>query len=346
MDQLLLEIREQPQVLRTLLGEGYAAAQEVARAIRQRQIDSVLIAARGTSDNAATYAKYLLGAQHGLPVALAAPSLYTIYENPPRLRNTLVLAISQSGVSPDIVSVAQSGRQQGMLTVAITNNTDSPLARAADHSLWLRAGEERSIAATKTYTASLMSIALLSVALSDDASFQLQQLERVPDWMSEAIGLNEGLSARAERYRYADSLFVAGRGYNLCTAFELALKLKELTYITASSYSTADLMHGPIAVVGPGYPVLVVAPSGRALPDLEQLLEVLRARDAELLVVSDDASLLSAGRTPLALPLGVPEWLSPLVAVVPGQLLAHHIALSRGLDPTRPRGLQKVTETF
>ena len=315
------------------------------RKLRQREVQSVLIAARGTSDNAATYGKYIFGTLNRLPVILAAPSLYTIYDQPPLLRNTLVLGISQSGVSPDIVSVVENARAQGMPTVAVSNAPDSPLAQVAETFILIHAGEEHSVAATKTYTTELMALALLAVALRDDAEL-LRGIVAVPQAMRAALQQQEQIALRAERYRYMENCAIIGRGYNYATAYEIALKLKELTYVGANPYSSAEFLHGPIATVASGFPVLVVAPSGRILSDMVQIIGELREREAELLIISDRDDVLQMGHTALRLPLAVDEWLSPLVSILPGQLFAYYLALAKGIDPEHPRGLRKVTETY
>jgi glucosamine--fructose-6-phosphate aminotransferase (isomerizing) len=338
------EIHEQPQVLARLLEAEQATARQLAAEIRRLEIGQVVIAARGTSDNAARYAKYLLGAANGLLVGLATPSLFTIYQQPPSLGNALVLGISQSGKSPDIVSVLAEGRRQGALTAAITNDPASDLGQTSDFVLNLHAGQERSIAATKTYTAELAAIALLSVSLDGDAG-RREMLARMPQFVAGAMAQEERIAQVAERYRYMQSCVVIGRGYNYATAFELALKLKELTYTVVEPYSSADFMHGPLAMIGPGFPVIVIAPSGAMLDEIKAFVDTLRNHGAELVVISDDEPLLQQARSPLRLPSGVPEWLSPLTSIVPGQLLAMYLAGTRDYDPDRPRGLRKVTET-
>jgi len=345
MGRLLDEIREQPDVLQQLIANEWANIQEIARQISARDVRFVLIAARGTSDNAATYAKYLWGNVNRLPVALAAPSLYTLYERPPRLRGALVIGISQSGMSPDIVSVMQDARQQGMPTLAITNAPASPLARAAEFVIDCHAGEERSVAATKTYTAQLLAVALLSAALAQDATMHAQ-LARVPEAVAATLTLDACIAQAAERYCFVESMAVVGRGYNYASALEIALKLKELTYTSTTPYSSADFLHGPIAIVQRGFPVLLAAPSGAAYPALLELATELAARQAEQIIISDRPEILSHAQRALRLPMPVDEWLSPLIAVIPGQLLGYHLALTRGLDPERPRGLSKVTETL
>jgi glutamine---fructose-6-phosphate transaminase (isomerizing) len=345
MSQVEKEIREQPEVLARLLREGREAAERIAARIQERAPRYVVIAARGSSDNAARYAQYLFGAHNRLPVCLATPSLFTLYEAGPSLAGALVVGVSQSGRSPDIVAVLEAARRDGSLAVAITNEPESPLARAAEHVLPLGAGPERAVAATKTYTASLGALALLSAALEANAA-RFQDLERLPALLRATLDENASLDDKVARYRYAEQFVVVGRGFNYSTAFEVALKMKETSYLVAEPYSPADLLHGPVAMIDRGFPALVIAPSGRVLPDLAALMGTLAERHAELVAISDDDGVLGRARVGLRLPGGVPEWLSPLVAVVPGQLWAAALARSRGLDPDRPRGLSKVTETL
>jgi glucosamine--fructose-6-phosphate aminotransferase (isomerizing) len=343
--QLYQEIHEQPGVLTRLLLEERRTAEALAAEIKRRNVSYVFIAARGTSDNAARYAQYLLGALNGLPVGLATPSLFSIYGKAPRFRDALVLGISQSGKSPDIVSVVAEAKRQGALTATITNFPESDLGRAANFVIDLHAGEEKSVAATKTYTSELASIALLSTALSGDAAL-MQELDRVPGWIAQALSAPYYMDRVAERYRYMSSCVVIGRGFNYCTAFEMALKIKELTYTVVEPYSSADFLHGPLAVIAEGFPVITIAPSGLMLPEMKSFMQTTKERGAELLVISDDTEVLDLARVGLALPRGVPEWLSPLVAIVPGQLFAMNLAHTRDFDPDRPRALRKVTETL
>ncbi|MCB0063810.1 MAG: SIS domain-containing protein [Caldilineaceae bacterium] len=341
---LYQEIHEQPTVLSRVLAQEQNSVQALADAIHRRQIEYVVIAARGTSDNAGRYANYLFGAMNGLPVALATPSLFTIYQKPPQFKNALVLGISQSGKSPDIVAVLAEARRQGALTAAITNEVASDLAEQADHVIALHAGVERSIAATKTYTSELMALALLAATLADDPN-ALEELAGVPDAVAEVLAVNDSVQQLAQRYRYMQDCVVIGRGFNYASAFELALKLKELTYIIAEPYSSADFLHGPLALIEHGFPAIVIAPSGIMLPELRAFHQVLREREAESIVISDDQQLLEAARIPIQLHASVPEWLSPITAIVPGQLLALYLAHARDYDPDHPRGLRKVTET-
>ena len=340
------EILEQPTVLGGLLDSQWEAATEIAAAIRASGVRSVFLAARGSSDNAGLYAKYLFGVVNRLPVALAAPSLFTTYDRAPDLAGQLVLGISQSGQSPDIVSVISEGRRQGALTLAITNEPDSPLAGEAEWVLCTMAGAEKSIAATKTYTTQLMSIAMLSAALSQSTDL-VEPLRRVPELIAEALGLDERIATAAQRYRYMSQCVVLGRGFNYATAYEWSLKLKELAYVVAEPYSSADFQHGPVAIVSHGFPVLAVAPQGAVLPDLRGLLQRLAVEHrAELLVLSNDKEGLDLAKTALVLPAEMPEWISPLVSIVPAQLFCLHLTRAMGYDTESPRQLSKITRTW
>jgi len=344
MSYLRDEIHEQPHVLANLLDRQAQGAARIAAAIRARGARYAVIAARGTSDNAARYLQYLFGALNRMPVALATPSLFSIYQTPPWIGEALVLGVSQSGQSPDIVAVVEEGKRQGALTVAVTNDPDSPLARAADYVLPLEAGQERAVAATKTYTAQLAALALLAVQLAGNEE-RLNELRQVPAAVERTLALESTVSQFAQRYTYATECVVLGRGYNYATAFEIALKLKELTYIVTEPYSSADFRHGPVAIVERGFPVIAVAPQGAVYHDMLALTRELADREAELLIISDQEEALRLASTPLRLEASLPEWLSPFTCVIPGQLLALYITLAKGYDPDHPRGLRKVTET-
>jgi glucosamine--fructose-6-phosphate aminotransferase (isomerizing) len=339
------EIHEQPAVLARLFARQAARIMEISNELREQHIHSVLLAARGTSDNAGVYAKYLWGAFNRLPVAMAAPSLYSCYKRLPAFKDTLVVAISQSGESPDIVGVVEEGRRQDVPTLAITNKVASPLARAAHAAVDICAGEEKAVAATKTYTASLMAIAMISAALARDEE-RWKELERVSGVVSQTLALDETIRQRAERYRFMDHCVVLGRGFNYATAFEWALKLKELAYVIAEPYSSADFQHGPVAMVERDFPVLAVAPDGAVFPDtLELLTRLRREQGVELLVVSDRDDALELAHTAFRIPKGLPEWLTPIAAIAAAQLFCYHLTRAKGLDTESPRGLRKVTLT-
>ena len=265
------EIFEQPDRLANLLHNQRKTVEKIAQIIRERDIRSVFLAARGTSDNAGRYANYLWAAQNGLPLALATPSLFTYYNQPPNLNGALVVGISQSGQSPDIVSVLEEGHRQGCLTLAITNIPNSPLAAASDLVLDIQAGDEKAVAATKTYTTELMAVAMISTALANDQA-SWRELGKVAGWVEKVLKQDAPIAKMAERYRYMRQCVVLGRGFNYCTAFEWALKLKELTYVVAEPYSSADFRHGPIAMVEGGFPVMAVAPNGKVFATMLEML--------------------------------------------------------------------------
>jgi glucosamine--fructose-6-phosphate aminotransferase (isomerizing) len=343
---LLQEIAEQPERLKRLLVDGTDEVEEVARALRRRPVRHVVIAARGSSDNAARYAQYIFGAFNHLTITLATPSLFTRYNSPPRMDDAIVVGISQSGESPDLVAVVEEGRRQGCPTLAITNAPGSPLAMVTDHTLLLRAGPERSIAATKTYTAQLLSLAMLSVAVSADAR-RRDELQAVPDQVAAALDTNESaVVAAAATLKDAGHGVVIGRGFNYATAFEIALKAKELAYFALEPYSAADFQHGPVALIETGFAAIVVNVKGAVSGEVEDLLRSMAERGARPVVLSNLDSSLALASAPLRLPARIPEWLSPIAAVVPGQLLAFHLSRQRGFDPDQPRGLSKVTRTM
>ncbi|MBN2046268.1 MAG: SIS domain-containing protein [Anaerolineaceae bacterium] len=343
---LKAEIFEQPAIAERILSTQTSKIQSIVSELREHSFSYVFIAARGTSDNAGRYTKYLWGSMNHLPVALATPSLFSIYEQPPSLKDALVVGISQSGKSPDIVSVLREAKAQGRPTLAITNAPGSPLAQFADWHVDIDAGEEKAVAATKTYTASMMAMSMLSCLMAEDNE-RFEQLKQVPQWMSMILKSDRDLESIAQRYRYMEQCVVLGRGYNYATAFEWSLKMKELTYVMADPYSSADFQHGPIAMVEQGFPVMAVAPSGAVFDDLLDLMKRLRMQHhVELMSISDNGRALDLAHSPVRMPAGIPEWISPMVAILPAQLFSYYLTLAKGFDTEAPRGLRKVTETI
>jgi glucosamine--fructose-6-phosphate aminotransferase (isomerizing) len=328
------ELREQPEALARLLDRQHAHALEVAELFRRDDVQYVVIASRGSSSNAALYGQYLFGRARRVPVAFATPSLYTLYEQPPRLAGALVIGISQSGRSPDVCAVVEEAARQGRPTIALTNDASSPLAEAADAVLPLEAGEERSVAATKTYMNSLGALALLFTASTRDAQ-AFAELRSMPEAVAEQL---ERSWSDVQSVEPLGGGTVVARGVNFGTAFEIALKMRELSGLLFEAYSAADLMHGPVAAIREGWPVLAVAPSGPANASMKEAIESVRARGARMIVLSDEPG----AELPL---VRVPEWVSPLVSVIPGQLLARRLAELGGADIDRPGGLSKVTLT-
>jgi len=343
--RLYQEIHQEADIIQKLINKPQSAIKKLAEEMRNRKIKQIFIAARGTSDNAGRYAKYLMGAHDHMVVSLATPSLFTIYRQTPDLSDCLVLGISQSGKSPDIVSVLAKGKQQGALTAAFTNTSQSDLGNKADIVVDLKAGEETSLAATKTYIAELISLAILSTILNGSEQYK-QDLQNLPDLFINGFDNESAIDSLAERYRYMRHCAVIGRGYNYASAFEFSLKLKELTYTIAEPYSSADFLHGPVALVDRGFPVFVIAPSGKMEGEMKALVEKIQRRQAEVVMISDHPDLLSLADHTIKLPVGVPEWLSPITAILPAQMFAMYLAHTRNFDVDNPRGLSKVTETW
>jgi len=324
------EIAEQPDVLARLLTDGAEAARAARAAIEQYNPRFVLLAARGTSDHAALYAKYLAEVQLELAAGLASPSTITVYGARPDLHGVLFLAVSQSGGSPDLVESLQVARHRGALTIAVTNNAASPLAQSADRHVDVLAGPERAVAATKTYTAQLLALHMLlgtysALTIPEAAASTLEHASRAYE--------------AAERFRSVDRLVTTGRGFSYPTAREAALKLMETSYVAAQAFSGADLLHGPLAMLGPDVPVIAMTTPGRGADAMVPVLKRLAASSVDVLRVGPDDGL------PVAT-AGVPESLLPILEILPLQQLAWRLALDRGADPDRPRGLSKVTETW
>lgn len=353
MSKMLEEIRQQPVALeRTLRGE-LRKAERLRRLFEQRRPRLIVLAARGTSDNAAQFGRYLLEITTGIPVSLAAPSVSTLYQAPLDLREALVVAISQSGESTDTNVVLETARARGALTLGITNEASSTLARIAERVFLVRAGREKSVAATKTYTGQLLALYLLAYALG--APTRLDDLRRLPEWAAAALSLEPEIAACAERYRFMERAVVVGRGLNYSNAFELALKLMETCYVVAERFSSADLLHGPIAMVEPSFPVFLFTPTGVTWPGLRDMLGRLSALKAETLLITDvgNREAVTLDRRAFAVPLRLgrrsfkPEELyTPIPYIIPGQLFAACLAGVKGLNPDRPRTISKVTRTL
>jgi glucosamine--fructose-6-phosphate aminotransferase (isomerizing) len=338
------ELREQPAALERFLAAESAHATEIVRGLVRDDIRYLLIVSRGSSSNVARYMQYLFGTVNRLPVAFATPSLYTVYDAPPELGPAAAIGISQSGASPDVVAVLAEARRQGRPTLAITNDARSPLAETADWILPLHAGEERAVAATKTYLNSIAAVALLSsVAVGDER--RLEELHAIPAAVAEQIERSLAAAGGLERYREVESGSVIARGVNYGTAFEIALKIRELSGAAFEAFSSADLLHGPIAALKRGRPAIVIAPSGRTLASLRPAVQKVRERGCELIAISDDPEFVTEADTAFPLVPETSEWLSPLLTVVPGQVAAVALATLRGADVDSPAGLTKITLT-
>ena len=356
--KMLQEIRQQPQVLENTLRHELASANQLRARLARKRPRLIVLVARGTSDNAAQFGRYLLEITTGIPTSLAAPSIFTLYHASVDFKDTLLVAISQSGESTDTNLVLKQARAAGALTVGITNEASSQMAKLCEHLFLVRAGKEKSVAATKTYTGQLLMIYLLAYALG--APIAIDDLRRLPQWTSQALKLEREIAERAERFRFMDHAVVVGRGLNYSNAFEFALKLMETCYVVAERFSSADLLHGPIAMVEPELPVFLFAPSGVTWQSQSSLMQRLWQVKAEVTVITDQsnpqavkalnrhklsqciclpARLAHQGRTPA-------ELYTPIPYIVPAQILAASLAEIKGLDPDRPRSLKKVTLTL
>jgi glutamine---fructose-6-phosphate transaminase (isomerizing) len=343
MSLMMQEIFDQPQALKRTLGAEREHALEFKRFAAQQKFRLIVLVARGTSDNAATFGRYLFELTTGIPVSLAAPSIHTLYHAALDLSRALVVGISQSGEGTDINLVLQSARRHGAYTVGITNERHSTMAGLVDDVFLVRAGRQRSVAATKTYTGQLMLLYLLAAALGPRIT--LAEVSAIPDHVQATLGLAETLRALVERYRYMRQCVVVARGLNLANAYELALKLMETCYVVAERFSSADFLHGPIAMVERGFPLLVLMPPGKTFNDLKRLVARLGKLGAETIVFSSADARLPAATRVVRLPGSIPELYSPIPYIVPGQIFAGLLAEVKGLDPDKPRSLQIVTRT-
>ncbi len=343
--RLETEIGEQPEVAARLVDRVRPDLAAYAALLRGRGTEQVLTVGRGSSANAARYGRTLWETRTGLATGSAAPSTTTVYDAAVDWRRRAVVAVSQSGRSPDVVTVVERARAAGRPTLAVTNAPDSPLALAADAVLDLGCGDERSVAATKTYTASALALALLGVGL--DGGRGLEEVAAVPAALDAAVRSTSGIDAAAGLLAGHDRGVTVGRGLGLATAREAALKLTELTGALVMPFSPPDLLHGPVAAVGPGVPVVLVGGRGPARASVADLVPELVGRGAPLVALGDLPAAVGSGALPVRPPAAacVADWLEPIVTVVAAQLLAWRTAERRGVDVDRPGGLSKVTLT-
>ncbi|HHW48899.1 MAG TPA: SIS domain-containing protein [Clostridiaceae bacterium] len=341
---MLNEINEQPEVLKRCMEKNKDSVKKLAEEIRKRNIEWIYIAARGTSDHAGIYGKYIIESELGIPVALAAPSVFTLYQKSVNFKNGMVIGISQSGKAADVLEVIKSAKSQGALTVSITNFPDSPMAQEANFHLDLSAGLEKSVAATKTFTSQMLVLALLVAELSGNDELK-KELSLVPENISHILSTADTIKNKVERYRFISECFVLSRGMNYAIALESALKIQETTYTRAKAFATSDFQHGPIAMVDKNIPVIVYAPDGPSLKDTEAMIDKLAELGIELIVVSNKRSVLDKGTCSLSIPHTANDIISPFYNAVVAQLFACNLSLAKGLNPDSPRMLSKVTIT-
>jgi glucosamine--fructose-6-phosphate aminotransferase (isomerizing) len=343
---MLEEIRQQPEALARTLSAELRSVEKFKRLVEKRRPRLVVLVARGTSDNAALFGRYLLEITTGIPVSLAAPSITTLYQARVDYRDALVVGISQSGESTDTNLVLERARRQGALTLGVTNESGSAMARIAEHVFLVRAGREKSVAATKTYTGQMLMMYLLAYALG--GAVRIADLERIPDVVRATLALEPEIDALSERYRFMRHAVVVGRGLNYSNAFEMALKLMETCYVVAERFSSADFLHGPIALVEQNFPVFAFAPPGKTWPSIGETLTKLQGLQAEIVAITDSGNREVEQRATrvIRLPRRVKEILTPIPYIVPAQIFAACLAVHKGLDPDKPRTLTKVTLTL
>jgi len=346
MSRMLEEIRQQPEALAHTLASALRPVERFKRLLEKRRPRLVVLVARGTSDNAALFGRYLLEIAAGIPVSLAAPSINTVYGARVDYRDALVVAISQSGESTDTNFVLEGARAQGALTLGITNEAASTMARIAEHVLLIRARRERAVAATKTYTGQVLMMYLLAYALG--GRVRIDGLQRIPEAVEAALALEGEIDDLSSRYRFMRHAVVVGRGLNYSNAFEFSLKLMETCYVVAERFSSADFLHGPIALVEPSFPVFAFAPPGKTWPTIGETLAKLKNLHAEIVAITDAGNREVSGHATkiIRLPRRVGEVLTPIPYIVPAQIFAACLASQKGLDPDQPRTISKVTLTL
>jgi glutamine---fructose-6-phosphate transaminase (isomerizing) len=352
MSKMLEEIRQQPEALARTLETGWRTVNDLRRHLETHRPRLIVMVARGTSDNAAQFGRYLIEITTGIPVSLAAPSVLTLYESTLDLREVLVVGISQSGESTDTNAVLDDARKRGATTVGITNDPRSAMVRLVEYPLLIEAGAEKSIAATKTYTCQLLALYLLASALAGEV--RLEDLRRIPEWVGRSLELEEHIEEIAGRYLFMSRAVTVGRGLNYANALEFGLKLMETCYVVTERFSSADLMHGPIALVERSFPVFVFAPSGVTWPSISLVLDRLHELKAETLIITDVRNTEVRGRAArfLLLPAepasdhGPKDLYTPIPYIVPTQLFAANLASIKGINPDCPRTLTKITRTL
>jgi glutamine---fructose-6-phosphate transaminase (isomerizing) len=338
------EIQEQPEVLERSFKSNQNMIKKIVKELKEHDINSVIVAARGTSDHAGIYGKYIIESEIGLPVSLAAPSIFTVYNKKMKLTNCLVIGLSQSGKAEDVLEVLKNANECGAITISITNDPTSPLAVEAKFHLFCDAGLEKSVAATKTCTTEMYLLAQLVAEWSGNEEIK-RELSAIPRSITEMFNENENIKNKVERYRLMQECFVLARGINYPIAMEAALKIQETSYVRAKAYATSDFHHGPFAMIQKDMPVIVFAPEGPSLKDVSEMIEKLKKNDAEIIIVSNNKEVLEMGNSSFEIPQTNNDIISPFYNVVFAQMFACHLSILKGLNPDEPRGLNKVTIT-
>lgn len=338
------EILETPAALERCRERNAPVIKQIVKAAESKNIRQVVLAARGTSDHAAVYAKYAVELMLGIPVSLAASSIFTIYQGNMKFDNCMVIGISQSGKAADVLEVLRNARKNGAITVGITNNAESEIARESEYFLSCEAGPEKSVAATKTFATQLFLLAALTAEWAGNASL-MEEIYSLPARIPEVFGLADKIESKVERYRFMNECFVLARGINYAISLEAALKIQETTYVRAKAFATSDFQHGPIAMLDPDIPVFIFAPDGPSLKDVAGMIEKMRDQQIETIVISNRSDILEMGTTSFRIPDTSNDMISPFFNVIVAQMFACRLSLAKGLNPDSPRGLKKVTVT-
>src|SRR5256885_14803375 len=334
---MLEEIAQQPAALVRTLQLERAKIARLGKFLKERDIDLILLVARGSSDNAALFGRYLLEITTGIPVSLSAPSVHTLYRAKLNLKHALVIGVSQSGEGEDINLVLENARDCGAFTIGITNEPASSMVKLVDETLLMRGGHERSVAATKTFTGQMMLFYMLAAALSKNS--QSIDYDRIPDFTARALEQKPAIIELVQRYVFMENCVVVGRGLAYANAYEFALKLMETCYVVAERFSSADFLHGPVAMIERHFPVILFAPPGVMLEGTKDLIRRLRELRADTLAVTGDLEAAGMCSRSIIMPREIDEVLAPIPYIIPAQLFAALLAEARGLDPDQPRSL-------
>jgi len=344
MSLMLQEIAEQPAALEKTIAEERAKIARLGEAIKQRDVDLIVLVARGSSDNAALFGRYLLEITTGIPVSLSAPSVHTIYQAKLNLKHALVVGVSQSGEGEDINQVLENARDCGAFTVGITNEPASSMVKLVDETLLMHGGREQSVAATKTFTGQMLLFYMLASALSTDG--KAIDYSAIPDLAARALEQKPALVELVQRYVFMENCVVVGRGLAYANAYEFALKLMETCYVVAERFSSADFLHGPLAMIERHFPVIVFAPPGAMLEGTKDLISRLQELHADTMAITGDIDTAVMCTRSIIIPRDIDEFLAPIPYIIPAQIFAALLAEAKGLDPDQPRSLSKVTRTL
>lgn len=344
MYRTLKEIKESPEALSRLLQQESKKISRLASYLVRHGISTVSFVARGTSDNAALYGKYLIESLLGIPSHLAAPSVVTVYNSVVSMDKAMVVGISQSGESTDVNQYLAHAAGTGAFTLAITNTRGSAITKVADEVIFLHAGREESVAATKTYVTECMALMML-VAYWADQKAVLNHMCHLPDMAEATLAMEDSIRDRVERYRFANNMVTLGRGYHYATAKEMALKLMETCYLATQPFSIADFMHGPIAMIHEGFPTILFITRGKMSSNMIALAKDLHAKGSETIIFSNTNQTKRFATIHFMMPRSCPEVCTPVTYIIPGQIFAYYLSLARGLDPDNPKFLKKITKT-